>query len=62
MGGNLKHGYVVIGGVVAKEVRDYYDRLVKAGKFESRSRAIGHVLTDYAKKHGAESQDGDNDA
>jgi len=62
MGGSLRHGYVIIGGVVTKEIRDYYDGLVKAGKFASRSQAVGHVLTEYASKHGAESQEGNDDA
>ena len=62
MGGSLRHGYVIIGGVVAEEIRDYYDNLVKAGKFASRSQAVGHVLTEYAEKHGAANKKGDNDA
>ena len=62
MGGSLKQGYVIIGGVVAEEIRGYYDGLVKAGKFASRSQAVGHVLTEYAKKHGVESQEENDDA
>ena len=62
MGGSLRHGYVIIGGVVKTEVREFFDELVKAGKFASRSQAVGHVLTEYARKHRVESQDGDNDA
>jgi len=62
MGGSLKQGYVIIGGVVAEEIRDYYDNLVKAGKFASRSQAVGHVLTEYAEKHGVESQEENDDA
>ena len=62
MGGSLKQGYVIIGGVVRLEIRKFFDELVEQGKFESRSKAVGHVLTEYARKHGAESKDGDNDA
>jgi len=55
MGGSLKQGY-------AEEIRDYYDNLVKAGKFASRSQAVGHVLTEYARKHRVESQEENDDA
>ena len=51
MGGRVKKGDFVIGGVVGKEVRDFFDSLVSNGKFESRSKAIGHVLTEYYNKH-----------
>jgi len=62
MGGSLKQGYVIIGGVVKTEVREFFDELVEQGKFASRSQAVGHVLTEYAEKHGAANKKGDNDA
>jgi len=49
MGGRVKKGYVVIGGVVKEEVKDFFDTLVDEGKFESRSKAIGRVLTEFMK-------------
>lgn len=52
MGGDLKHGYCVIGGVVKVEVREFFDELVKRGEFESRSKAVGYVLTQYMRRHG----------
>jgi len=51
MGGKLRDGYVIVGGVVKKDVRGFFDELVRMGRFESRSGAIGHVLTEFAKKH-----------
>ena len=62
MGGNLRHGYCIIGGVVKLEVRKFFDELVEQGIFESRSKAVGHVLTEYMKRHKAENKKGDNDA
>ena len=49
MGGRVKKGYVVIGGVVKDEVKEFFDILVDEGKFESRSKAIGYVLTEFMK-------------
>jgi len=51
MGGSVKKGYCIIGGVVREEVKKYYDQLVKEKKFESRSQAIGYVLTKYMEKN-----------
>lgn len=51
MGGSVKKGYTIVGGVVCEEVKKYYDQLVKEKKFESRSQAIGHVLTKYMEKN-----------
>lgn len=62
MGGDLKDGYCVIGGVVKLEVREFFDGLVSKDSFESRSQAVGHVLTEYMKKHQANDKVGDKDA
>jgi len=62
VGGSLRHGYVIIGGVVRLDIRKFFDELVEQGKFESRSKAVGHVLTEYAKKHGVESREENDDA
>jgi Arc/MetJ-type ribon-helix-helix transcriptional regulator len=51
MGGRVKAGYCMIGGVTQIEVREFFDNLVKQGKFESRSKAICHVLTEYMKNN-----------
>jgi hypothetical protein len=47
MGGRVKAGYCIIGGVVKEEVREFFDELVAKGNFESRSKAIGRVLTKF---------------
>ena len=49
MGGRVKKGYAVIGGVAKDEVKEFFDTLVNEGKFESRSKAIGYVLTEFMK-------------
>jgi len=49
MGGRVKKGYAVIGGVVKEEVKEFFDTLVDEGKFESRSKAIDYVLTEFMK-------------
>ena len=49
MGGRVKKGYVVIGGVVKEEVKNFFDTLVNEGGFESRSKAICFVLTEFMK-------------
>ena len=49
MGGKVKEGTVVIGGVVKVEVKQFFINLVNEGKFESRSKAIGHALTEFMK-------------
>lgn len=51
MGGELREGFCVIGGVVKIEVRDFFDSLVKNGEFDSRSKAIGYVLTRFCEKY-----------
>lgn len=51
MGGKLKDDECVVGGVVEIGVRDYLDKLVRLGKFESRSKAIGHILTQHTENH-----------
>ena len=51
MGGQVKNGFVIIGGVVREEVRDYFDKLVESKIFVSRSKAVGQVLTDFAKRY-----------
>ena len=51
MGGNVKEGYSIVGGVVEDQVKSFFDELVENGKFESRSKAISHALTEYMKKH-----------
>ena len=50
MGGAVKKGYTIIGGVVKNEVKLFFDKLVVEEKFESRSKAIGHALTEFMKK------------
>jgi Arc/MetJ-type ribon-helix-helix transcriptional regulator len=50
MGGRVKKGYSIVGGVVKNEVKDYYDSLVDGGIFESRSEAIGFILTEFVNK------------
>ena len=42
---------IFIGGVTKKEVKIFLDILVAEGLFESRSKAIGHILTEFMKKH-----------
>ena len=49
MSGRVKKGYAVIGGVVKEEVKEFFDTLVDEGKSESRSKAIGYVLTEFMK-------------
>ena len=51
MGGSVRKEYVIIGGVTKKEVKIFLDILVAEGLFESRSKAIGHILTEFMKKH-----------
>ena len=50
MGGAVKNGYTIIGGVVRNEVKMFFDRLVQEKKFESRSKAVCFVLTEYMEK------------
>lgn len=50
MGGSVKKGYAIIGGVVREDIKEYYDQLVREKKFESRSKAVGYVLTEYVEK------------
>lgn len=50
MGGKVKEGYSIVGGVVRDEVKAFFDQLVQEKKFESRSKAIAHVLTEYMEK------------
>ncbi len=49
MGGRVKRGFVIIGGVVKEEVKEFFDTLVDEKKFESRSKAICYVLTEFMK-------------
>jgi len=51
MGGRLRKGLTIIGGVVTSDVKSFFDSLVATGEFESRSKAIGHVLTEFVKSH-----------
>ena len=51
IGGYVKKGYTIIGGVVKDEVKFFFDKLVTEKRFESRSKAIGHVLTEFMKKN-----------
>ena len=44
MGGKLKEGNCVVGGVVPIWVRNLLQEQVEAGKFTSRSEAIRHYL------------------
>lgn len=62
MGGALRDGYCIVGGVVKVEVKEFFDKLVSEGIFESRSKVIGHVLTEYTKRHKTEGKRGDNGA
>ena len=50
MGGRVKVGYCIIGGVVKVDVKTFFDKLVHQGKFQSRSQAIGNILTEYMLK------------
>jgi Arc/MetJ-type ribon-helix-helix transcriptional regulator len=50
MGGKLRPGKCVVGGVVETEVRDFYDKLVRRGIFRTRSQAIGFALKIYADR------------
>jgi len=59
MSGKLRKGYCVIGGLVKKSTRDFYDELVRQKMFGSRSDAVGHVLSAYVKKFNADDQDDD---
>lgn len=45
MGGELKKGNSIVSGVVPDEVRDFLKEKVKAGRFETISKAIRHYLT-----------------
>lgn len=51
MGGKLKDGYCIIGGVTKDEVKLFFDKLVEEKKFESRSKAIGNALTQFMKNY-----------
>lgn len=51
MSGNVKEGTSVVGGVVADEVKEFLDTIVKNGELESRSKLIGHILTEYYNGH-----------
>jgi len=62
MGGRVKRGYAIIGGVAKEEVKEFFDTLVNEGKFESRSKAIGWVLTEFMKNYPAELEKGASDA
>ena len=50
MGGSVKKGYTIVGGVVREDVKMFLDELVENEEFESRSKAVGYVLTAYMKK------------
>jgi len=51
MGGKVKEGYSIVGGVVRDDVKKFFDQLVQEKKFESRSKAVAYVLTEYMKKY-----------
>lgn len=59
MGGKPRKGYCVIGGLVKKSTREFYDELVRQKMFNSRSEAIGHVLNKYVKGYGQDARNGD---
>ena len=54
MGGKLRDGYCVIGGVVKRETREFFDELVRQKMFDSRSDAVGRVLSDFEKNFKAD--------
>ena len=47
MGGPPKKGFCIVGGIVKEDVRNFLDNRVKENKFESRSKAVGYILTKY---------------
>jgi len=62
MGGKLRDGYCVIGGVVTEGTREFFDELVAQKLFASRSEAIGHVLSQYAGENGCNGKNDDGEA
>jgi hypothetical protein len=47
MGGPPKKGFCIVGGIVKEDVRNFLDNRVKENKFESRSKAVGYILTNH---------------
>ena len=45
MGGKVRKGNCIVGSVVPTKVRDFLIEKVKAGRFETISKAIRHYLT-----------------
>ena len=62
MGGKLKDGYCIIGGVTRDEVKLFFDKLVEEEKFASRSKAVGHTLTEFMKNYHKEVKDDESKA
>lgn len=54
MGGRLRKGNSIVSGVVPDEVRDFLREQVKAGRFATVSKAVGHHLSLAARNAGIE--------
>jgi hypothetical protein len=47
MGGKLRDGFSIVGGVVTDDVKEFLDEMVRNGDFPSRSQAVGTIISEF---------------